>query len=56
MNDKRSTLDRLQNEANTPKERLIEIMGRLEEAGLIRRAKELGTIIGRLEAWQHKGV
>lgn len=54
MRDKQSILDHLQNEANTPKERLIEIMGKLEEAGLIRRAKELGTIIGKLEGWQHK--
>ena len=56
MKDKQSILDHYQNEANTAKEKLMDIMSRLEEAGLIRRANELGTIIGRLEAWQHKGV
>ena len=56
MDDKQRTLEHLQSEANTAKDRLIEIMGRLEEAGLRRRARELGTIISRLEEWQHKGV
>lgn len=40
--------------ANTAKERLINIQSRLEEAGAIREAKSLGTIIGNLEAWQNK--
>ena len=56
MKDKQSILDHYQNEANTAKEKLMDIMSHLEEAGLIRRANELGTIIGRLEDWQHKGV
>lgn len=56
MKDKQSILDHYQIEANTAKEKLMDIMSRLEEAGLIRRANELGTIIGRLEAWQHKGA
>lgn len=56
MKDKLSTLDHYQNEANSPKQKLMDIMFRLEEAGLIRRAKELGTIIEKLEIWQHKGV
>ena len=56
MKDKLSILDHYQNEANTAKERLMDIMSRLEEEGLVRRAKELGTIIGKLEGWQHKGV
>ena len=56
MKDKERTLEHMQNEANTPKEKLIGIMGRLEEAGLLRRARELGTIIERLEKWQHKSI
>lgn len=40
--------------ANTAKERLMDIVNRLEEAGAAREAKSLGTIIGKLEAWQNK--
>ena len=43
-----------QNEAEKAKMRLLQIMGELEEAGAIRQAKSLETIIARLEAWQNK--
>ena len=39
---------------NVAKERLMAVMYQLEEAGGIREAKSLGTIIGQLEEWQHK--
>lgn len=45
---------RLQSEANSPKEQLMKIMDELEEAGFIREAKSLGTIIFKLEIWQNK--
>lgn len=45
---------RLQDEANHAKDRLISIMVQLEIEGFIREAKSLGTIIGKLEVWQHK--
>jgi hypothetical protein len=44
----------LQSEANTPKNKLMDIMRQLERAGAIRQANSLGTIIGKLEAWQRK--
>lgn len=47
-------LYRLQNDANNAKERLMEICYKLEEAGFIRQAKSLDTIICKLEEWQNK--
>lgn len=42
-------------EANTPKQRLIELMARLEEhAGTKAICKGLGDVIGRLEHWQNQ--
>lgn len=43
-----------QRDANTPKERLMEIANKLEEEGAIRQARSLETIIARLEEWQNK--
>jgi hypothetical protein len=41
-------------EANTPKQRLMELMARLEEhAGTKAICRGLGDVIGRLEAWQN---
>lgn len=50
----RDELRRLQMDANTPKERLMNIAMEIEEAGFIRRGQELLTIVQRLEVWQHK--
>ena len=47
------TLDRLTDAANVAKERLIEIELKLEEAGFIRKANSLSTIIEKLEIWQN---
>lgn len=41
-------------EVNKPKHELMAVMETLEELGAIREAKSLGTIIAKLEAWQHK--
>ena len=51
---KEEVLRHYQREANPAKERLMDIMSRLEEAGLVRQAQSLGTIIGHLEAWQNR--
>ena len=45
---------RANDDANSAKERLMEIEARLWEAGAVRKAKSLGTIIAKLEEWQHK--
>jgi len=47
-------LRRKQEEASTAKYRLMNIMHELEEAGFIRQAKSLETIIIKLEMWQSK--
>lgn len=52
--EKREQVDRLKNEANNAKDRLISILYELEEIGAIREAQTLGTIIGKLETWQNK--
>jgi len=51
---KKEVIEKAHDEANTAKDRLISIMYMLEEAGAIREANSLGTIIGKLETWQHK--
>ena len=50
---KREAIEQAHDEANTAKDRLISIQYDLEAAGAIRQAQTLGTIIGKLEAWQH---
>lgn len=45
---------RLQDEANVAKDRLINIESKLRDAGFIREANSLSTIIWKLEEWQHK--
>lgn len=52
--EKREQVDKFKNEANSAKDRLISIQYGLEEIGAIREAQTLGTIIGKLEAWQNK--
>ena len=52
--DKKERIERIKNEVNTPKDKLIAFMWELEEIGAKRDAQTLGTIIGKLEAWQNK--
>lgn len=52
--DKEQLIRECQDEANTAKERLMNIVYKLEEGGAIRQAKSLETIIEKLETWQHK--
>ena len=40
-------------DAGVAKSRLMDVMYQLEELGAVREAKSLGTIIGKLESWQH---
>lgn len=49
-----SEIERLKDDATTPKERLMDIAQKLEEAGGIREAKTLWTLIEKLEIWQNK--
>lgn len=55
MKKDKNELRRLQADATTAKDRLIEIEGELRDAGFVRMANELSTIIWRLEYWQNKG-
>lgn len=52
--DKERLIRECQNEANVAKERLIDILHKLEEGGAIRQAKSLETIIEKLDIWQNK--
>ena len=52
--EKQEAIRAAQNDANTAKERLMEISWRLYVAGAIREAKSLETIIGKLELWQNR--
>lgn len=47
-------LHELQMKANSAKDKLISLEYELREAGFERKANSLSTIIGKLEAWQHK--
>ncbi len=53
--EKRARIIWAQDNVTPAKDRLISTMYELEAVGAIREAKSLGTIIGNLEAWQHKG-
>lgn len=52
--DKHEIVMDAQSEANIAKERLMRIADSLYEAGAIRQAKSLETIIEKLEIWQNK--
>lgn len=47
-------IEHLKSEASSPKDRLLEITSSLYDAGAIREAKSLETIIAKLEEWQNK--
>ena len=49
-----SEIESLKRDANTPKERLMDIAQKLEDAGGIREAKSLWGLIEKLEIWQNK--
>ena len=51
--NKHEAIREAQDEANVAKERLMRIADSLYEAGAIRQAKSLETIIEKLEIWQH---
>lgn len=54
MNKDYEELRSLQNDASAAKERLMQIQNQLYDAGFIRQANSLGTIIWKLEEWQNK--
>lgn len=53
MKDQR-TVQRIKSEINPAKERLMRAADELREAGAIRDANSLETIIEKLEIWQNK--
>ena len=55
MKKNEADLREAQAEAETAKQRLIDIEWRLREAGFIRKANSLSVIIEKLEAWQNAG-
>lgn len=50
---KEQAFEAVQYKVNNIKSELIDIMYKLEEAGIIRKADSLSTIIGKLEDWQN---
>ena len=52
--EKKERIERIKNEVNAPKDKLISFMWELEYIGAKREAQTLGTIIGKIEAWQNK--
>lgn len=52
--EKRERIEHLQGEANTAKDRLIDIENELRTIGANTHADALSKIIWKLEAWQHK--
>ncbi len=54
MYEAREILNFVVTEINPIKSELIKLRSKLEDAGLKVKADQLGKIIGRLEAWQHK--
>lgn len=52
-NEKREAMEQAQYDVNCAKERLMNVMYELEDAGAIRKANSLRTIIEKLERWQH---
>ena len=52
--ERREQTEQIKSEANSPKERLIELVYKLEEIGNKRAAKSLEQIIEKLEIWQNK--
>lgn len=53
METKSDAMEKVQYDVDVVKERLLRVCYQLEEAGAIRKAKSLYTIVGRLEQWQH---
>ena len=51
--EKKSVFEENLHKIDRIKDELMSIAMRLEEAGNVRKANSLGTIIARLEAWEH---
>ena len=53
--EQKAQVEEIRTRVNGPKHELIQILNTLEYmGGQSSRAKALGRIIGKLEAWQHK--
>ena len=50
----KSKIESLKSDCNTPKEKIINIMNELAEAGAIKEAEQLEKIIVKLEIWQNR--
>lgn len=53
MTPKQSAIRHAKSEASAPKSALLRLLSDLERVGAVGEAKRLGSIIGRLEAWQN---
>ena len=49
----REAIEQAQYDVNCAKETLMKVMSELEDEGALRKANSLGTIIEKLERWQH---
>ena len=55
MIEEKDTFKQACDHIDTIKDKLFQIVYELEEAGYVRKAKSLDTLIGKLEAWEHTG-
>ena len=51
--EKRAAIDYAKRSINHPKTQLLDLLRRMEDAGVKSDVRKLGAIIGRLEAWQN---
>jgi hypothetical protein len=53
MKTKKEVVDEVKRDANFSKSHLLDLLTKLESANAVADARKLGSIIGRLEAWQN---
>jgi hypothetical protein len=53
MKTKKEVVDEVKRDANSPKSKLLDMLTKLEGVNAVADARKLGSIIGRLEAWQN---
>ena len=53
MKTKKEVISEIKRDANFSKSHLLDLLTKLEAANAVADARKLGSIIGRLEAWQN---
>jgi len=53
MKTKKEVISEVKQDANSPKSKLLDMLTKLEGVNAVADARKLGSIIGRLEAWQN---